>query len=119
MRQGKKTEAYAAFERSIEARRRLLERKPDDAVVLNNQGVALTHVGRCEEAVSYLGKAASGHPDPVLVQTNLARCFDRLGRHDEALAALREAARLDPEEPVRQQRVEQYLRQLGRAQRIE
>jgi tetratricopeptide (TPR) repeat protein len=68
----------------------------DEAVVLNNRGVALYYRGAHEAAREAFVKALAVVPDYGEAHNNLGLVLSRLGRADEAIEAFRKALTADP-----------------------
>lgn len=75
--------------------RRIVERS-ESAAARDLLGIALTRLGRLEEAATQFSRAALLAPDVAAPRQHLARLFLQQGRNDEALTELRTAARLGP-----------------------
>ncbi len=73
----------------------LLRRTPDDADILQLLGAALAQLGRCADAVAYLGRSLELKPDRPSALLNLAQALHTLGRQEEALQACDRALALD------------------------
>ena len=87
-RAGQLREAVAGYEA-------LLKRTPKDADILQLLGVALAQLGRCADAVAYLGRSLELEGDRPTVLLNLAQALHTLGREEEALQACNRALTLD------------------------
>lgn len=81
-----------------EAYRQALAIVPDDGNALNLFGTALLQLGKPDQAVDYLKRAARKQRDNPGVLGNLAQAYFSLGRHEESQEAFRKASRLDPRE---------------------
>jgi Flp pilus assembly protein TadD len=77
----------------------LAAQHPRDASVLNNYGNALTELGRAEEAVAVLERAAELDPQRPQVWLNLGRARSISKQFDAAIAAFDKAIGLDPQDP--------------------
>jgi adenylate cyclase len=64
---------------------------------------------RCEEAITYLKKAAALIPNEVATHVNLAVCYAELGREEEARAAAAEILRINPQFPEAMRRFPKVL----------
>lgn len=71
-------------------------RRRDEAVVLNNRGVALYYRGALDAAREAFLKAIELQPDYGEAHNNLGLVLSRLGRADEAIDAFRKALTVDP-----------------------
>lgn len=74
----------------LEARRR------DEAVLVNNRGVALYYRGACEAARDAFLKALELMPDYAEAHNNLGLVFSRLGEGERAVESFRKALTADP-----------------------
>jgi tetratricopeptide (TPR) repeat protein len=75
-------------------------RSPGEADALNNIGVALYHLGRAEEAVSYILEGIEINPGDPKAHFNLGFILQKLGRYPEALERFREVLRLVPDQRI-------------------
>lgn len=75
-------------EQAITAYRTLLSAYPDDAVALNNLGVAYSNLGDREQAAEMYRQAAQADPFVSTFHSNLVLLEYELGRTDSATAAL-------------------------------
>jgi WD40 repeat protein/predicted TPR repeat methyltransferase len=82
---------------AVEAYRKALRLKPDEARVWYNQGVAYQLWGRHREAIAPYQEATRLKPDYVSAWNNLGVAYNKMGRLREAIAAYREALRLKPD----------------------
>lgn len=71
---------------------------PDSADALNLLGAALLQLGRPEEALDCLQRAARKLKDNAGLIGNLAQAYFALGRYDESREAFRKASRIEPRE---------------------
>ncbi len=62
---------------------------------LNNKGIALFHLGRIEEAISYSDRALAIHPNLLDALTNKANALLNLGRYEEAIEHYDRALAID------------------------
>ncbi len=67
--------------------------------LLNQLGIALTELGRYEEALGYFRDEAARKPDSNIAWTNLACTLATVGAFDEALAFYRRSITLRPDNP--------------------
>ena len=104
--------AEAVFARAAEAR-------PNSGQLLHLLGQVRLKLGRFDDALEPLERAASFLPRDVAAQINLAGCLTRLGRHEGALAALDRAARLKPGDATIAHNRGHALEVLGRAEEAE
>jgi Tfp pilus assembly protein PilF len=70
---------------------------PDEALIHNNLGAALTRTGKYEEAIPEFEKALEINPQYNLVHINLANALMKAGRTDEALRQYQIALEAYPE----------------------
>jgi tetratricopeptide (TPR) repeat protein len=70
---------------------------PEDALLLNNCGVAFKRAGRLREAAEVLRQAQAVQPDDVATLTNLGDVLTSLGETEEAVTLLQRAVALSPE----------------------
>lgn len=71
--------------------------QPDDSFLNQLLGAALLRLGRWEEALPYLERAAALRPQDVTYLSNLAYAYEQAGRDDEALEVLRRLETLEPD----------------------
>ena len=95
---GLQAHAQGDIESAKDAYQQALIMAPDHAQALNLLGAALLQLGRAEEAVEYLKRAAGRLRDNPGVMGNLAQAYFALGRYEESGAAFRKASRMDPRE---------------------
>lgn len=76
----------------------VLEAQPDHVAAGEIRGTALLMLGRSEEAIAPLQRAAARSEDPN-IETLLGRALANVGRREEALATLRQATRRQPPFP--------------------
>ncbi len=69
---------------------------PDDPLLFNNIGTALTMLKRFEEAISAFERSVALNPGFVEAQFNLGRLLVEVGRPDPAIASLKAALDLRP-----------------------
>jgi Flp pilus assembly protein TadD len=77
----------------------LVSDQPNDVSIRYNLGMALSDLGRLDEAEEHLSQACTLEPDFVNAKVALGVALQRHGRADEAIEMLRGAVRLDPENP--------------------
>jgi len=73
----------------------LLQRRPNDADLLQLMGVALAQLGRPADGIPFLARSLELKPDRPLVWLNLAQALLTTGRAEEALQACDRAIALD------------------------
>jgi len=79
--------------------RHVLEHNPGSLVALNNLGQTYNGLGRYEEAVPFLEKAARGEVPYAEAHVNLCLAYYRLGRTEEAIAACERALDINADCP--------------------
>ncbi|MBI0534039.1 tetratricopeptide repeat protein [Roseomonas sp. KE2513] len=77
--------------------RLVLHADPASGQAWNGRGIALTELGRFEEAMSCFDRAAELHPGNRSIPFNRGNAFRGLGRHEDAIALYREALAVDPD----------------------
>lgn len=87
-------------ERALAHYERYLARYPTETDVLNNYAVALIDLGRYQDALTPLGRAATVDPGHVFAHANLGRAMLGLGRPEAALTFFRRAIALKWDTPV-------------------
>jgi len=92
-----KPESVRAFEKAVDAYRRLIDKNPDDDVSYFNLGRALNKLNKDEDAEKALEKAIKLKPDDVEYLTILGSVRIKLAHYHEALEPLEKALQLDPE----------------------
>lgn len=103
----------SALDHYAEAERRGAE---PDATVLRSSMVALSRLGRTDEAIAMGERATQEAPDSVANWSTYADVLRDGGRHADALAALDRVAALDPDFPRVGARRAMLLIELGRPQ---
>ena len=107
------TEAFAAssfaeffraddYERAVEALGPILDKYPDDPLVLRYKAMTLDRLGRSKEAVALYQKLLTHSPDHVPTRFFLGEAYERLGRRDDAIKEWRWVAQHSPAEEYRQ-----------------
>lgn len=91
-----KTESEKAFEKAVEAYKKLLKLNPDDHVSHYNLGRTYNKLNDDEEAAKSLREAVELKPDDTEYQTELGAIYVKLAKYHEAVAALKKALELDP-----------------------
>lgn len=81
---------------AVEAYRRGLERRPDNALAWTALAFALEAEGRTQEELAAAERAVETGPRLAPAQRALARALRHLGRRSEAVEAIRTALQLDP-----------------------
>ena len=75
-----------------------MEINPNAAVAHQNLGVALTKLGRFEEAVAHYRKSLELKPDYAVAHRNLGSVLANQGRVEEAIVELRKAIAINPDD---------------------
>ncbi len=73
-----------------------LKMRPDDPLVLYNMGMALSDIGRVEEAVRLLSRLTEIEPDNPRAWNALGIAYQRSDDWEAAISAMEESVRLDP-----------------------
>src|SRR6266567_608147 len=82
-------EALLAFEQAIQL-------DPNDAVICNGKGLALSKLNRYREALTAYEQSIRLNPNNADTYLNKGDALDELERYEEALVAYKRAIRLDP-----------------------
>ena len=90
MRQGRFSDAEAAFARVLEAH-------PHHVEALNVLGLSAMNRGQLRNALEFLQRAAEADPEDAMTRHHLGRVLDAVGNATEALAAHETAVRLRPD----------------------
>jgi tetratricopeptide (TPR) repeat protein len=88
-----------AFAEAAAAYRRLLERAPEDAEILNNLGAALLNLGQSKEAEQCLLRAIEADPQSAPAHCNLSIVLRLRGLLAESEAAARRALQIKAKDP--------------------
>lgn len=91
--QGLHEQAVATFDRALAIR-------SDDAVTLNNRGVALGAIERYTEALADFDKALAVQPGYVMALYNRGRAFEAQERYQEAIKCYDQVLALEPRHAV-------------------
>lgn len=75
----------------------VVAKSPNKPRSLYNLGLALSHVGRDEEAIGLLARAVNVKPDYVEAYNNLGVALAGLGKNDESMAMYQRALSLKPD----------------------
>jgi tetratricopeptide (TPR) repeat protein len=76
--------------------REVVARHPDLYDAAYSLGLLLAEMGKTEEALGYLERAAKGMPERSRIQYNLGLLFQVLKRDSQAESALQKASSLEP-----------------------
>ena len=101
------------FEGSLEAYQAAVAEHPDDPRALNNLGQLLVRLGRAQEAIAYLDKAAQLMPDAWAYQFNRARAYAQLKQWEPAIAGYQRAGQLFPDDYATQYNLAKALQANG------
>ena len=96
IQQGRKKEAYLAFDRAVSLSRESLRLRPDDTLAYFSLGTALLNLNKPDEAIAALREAIRLRPDDVLYRMAYGATLDYQGKYDDAVAAYRELIRRSP-----------------------
>jgi tetratricopeptide (TPR) repeat protein len=84
---------------AIQANKKRIEEKPDDAKALAELGHANFMIQRYEAARDYYERAVKADPKQLAAQLNLSNCYVFLGDQDKALKQLGEMLNLERDNP--------------------
>ena len=83
------------YQSALKANDQVLQRKPDDVYALKGKGICLCRLGKCEDGIELLQKAASltdaSFMDPYY---DLAVVLSEMGRKSEAIAVIEEGRKI-------------------------
>jgi tetratricopeptide (TPR) repeat protein len=91
-----KPESVKAFEKAVEAYKRLIEKDSENHVSHFNLGRALNKLDKDEEAARALRQAVKLNPDDSEYQVELGSVLMKLAKYREAELALKKAVEIDP-----------------------
>ncbi len=77
----------------------LLDKYPDDRLVLNNKGFNLFNLKRNEESLGYFIKAIELKPDYIMAYINLANSCMAIKKYDTAEKYIDRALKIKPDDP--------------------
>ena len=83
------------IEEALAAYKQALDIEPDDAEIMSLYGLALTHLGRLEEAGPALEKAVEKEPEQIGFRLNLVEYLEKSRQLDRAEAEIDAAVSLD------------------------
>ncbi|WP_161993694.1 tetratricopeptide repeat protein [Muricoccus nepalensis] len=95
-----RAEVLARLSRHAEAEvadREALRRDPSSGQAWNGRGIALTELGRFEEAMECFDRAALLFPGNRGIPFNRGNAYRGLGRHHDAIECYRQAIAIDPD----------------------
>ena len=81
---------------ALECYNHILEKNPDNDIILNNKAIALITIGKFEDAVTISQRAASVNPYSADIWINLGVALEKLGRLSESGDALERAVSINP-----------------------
>lgn len=93
----KKTNSEIAFEKAVEAYKKIIDANGEDHLAYYNMGRAYNKLNEDEDAAKALRQAVKIKPDDTEYQTELGSILIKLAKYPEAVAALKEALELDPQ----------------------
>ena len=96
LKQQKKEEARASFERAVKLRASYPDTLPN---AWNNLGLLAAWEGRMVEAIQYFQEALRLSPDHLIALKNLGNAFRQQKRPDEARRAFERALAVNPQDP--------------------
>ncbi len=88
------------YEEAIRNFKALLEKEPDNIILLISLGNAYFDMGMDREAIEVYRKALEIYPDNVSVRTDLGTAYRRIGQPDKALEEYRKSLALDPRHSI-------------------
>lgn len=93
----KKTNSEIAFEKAVDAYKKIIAANDEDDVAHFNLGRAYNKLNEDEDAAKELKQAVKQKPDDTEYQTELGAIMIKLAKYDEAIGPLKKALELDPE----------------------
>ncbi len=98
VKRGAEAEANRRYEHARECFEKAVAERPKSGEAANNLGVALTKLGRYDEALEAYLVALPSHPLPGVVHANLMKIYRHQGRLEPAVAELNAALRYQPDD---------------------
>ncbi len=92
----------------------LLSMRPDDITIMHNLGMALSDMGKYDQAERYLRRVLDLVPGHVDARVAMGVALTRQHRNDEAFVELERAVRLDQSNPYAQRNLGAVLLKLGK-----
>jgi len=89
--------ADGRYAEAVDAFRHVLAARPKSIEILNDLGLALSHLGRTKEAVEILRQAIAAKPNDADSHFNLGVAFQKLSMVNEAVAEYNRAIMLQPD----------------------
>jgi tetratricopeptide (TPR) repeat protein len=93
----KKLNSEIAFEKAVEAYKKVVEANPDDHQAHFNLGLAYNKLNQDRNAEKALRQAVKLNPEDSLYQTELGSILIKLAEYREAIGPLKKALELDPD----------------------
>lgn len=93
----KKTNSEIAFEKAVEAYKKLIDANSEDHAAYYNMGRAYNKLNEDEEAAKALRQAVKLNPEDTEYQTELGSILIKLAKYPEAVGTLKKALELDPQ----------------------
>lgn len=88
------------YEEAIRNFKALLDKEPDNVILLISLGNAYFDIGRDMEAIKVYKKALEIYPDNVAVRTDLGTAYRRIGQPDKALEEYKKSLSIDPRHSI-------------------
>ena len=107
------------YAEAIQLLEKLRHYQPDDAAILYNLGMALSDMGKLDQAEQVLRHAVDVAPDHVNARVALGVVLARKGQHAEAIPVLREAVAQEPTNPWAHRNLGGCLMTLGQTAEAE
>jgi tetratricopeptide (TPR) repeat protein len=101
-----RTESEKAFEKAVEAYKRIIDKNPNDDAAFFNLGRAYNKLNEDEDAEKALRQAVKLKPDDTEYQTELGAILVKLAKYSDAVVALKKALDLDSENSQAQELLE-------------
>lgn len=92
-----RTESEKAFEKAVEAYKKIVDNNPNDDVSWFNLGRSYNKLNEDQDAEKALRQAVKLKPDDTEYQTELGSILIKLAKYAEAVAALNKALEIDPD----------------------
>jgi len=92
-----RTESEKAFEKAVEAYKKIVDKNPNDDVAFYNLGRSYNKLNEDQDAEKALRQAVKLKPDDTEYQTELGSILIKLAKYSEAVTALNKAIELDPD----------------------
>lgn len=93
----KKTNSEIAFEKAVDAYKKIIDANSEDHFAYYNLGRAYNKLNEDEEAAKALKQAVKLNPEDSEYQTELGSILIKLAKYPEAVASLKKALELDPQ----------------------